>query len=305
MSVERSALQIGGVALGASVANAWLRRGEETRRRRSSPYIHVVPDGHGRHVEAMVQASEDSDRPVVVLETGLGGSMDGWDWLAQGLLDDADLVRYYRRGHGRTTSRQRPGRLVLTVLQHARLTGRRVHLVGHSLGGLVIANAVHEFADLARQVSSVTLIDSTDADLLGRERKDVTEVRRFRQYCFQEGLAAATGLGRWTPSPVELEVNLRASAQKAFFTESSRVRTLASAVREQAHEPLTGQKTLASLDVPKRVIAASDNVVQQTRLARKLGAEIDVVPGSSHRSILGRAESARLVAARVKEALVP
>ena len=301
MNLERSSAQIGLLALAVSAGNAHLRRGEELRRRASSPMVRQVNDGEGGSVECSASVSPDPERPVVVFETGLGGSVDGWDWFQQSLSEDLTLLRYYRRGHGRTRSRLRPGALVLRILDELDLSSRSIHFVGHSLGGLIIANSLWEFPALADRVSSVTLIDSTDAELLGKERAEASEVRRFRQYCFQEGLASVTGLNRWTGSPVEMEVNLRATAQKAFMTESSRPRTLMVAVREHTHEPLVGQVHLASLPIVKSVLAASDNVIQQRRLADKLSAEFVVIPDSSHRSVIGRYSSAMTVAKHIRE----
>jgi hypothetical protein len=145
------------------------------------------------------------------------------------------------------------------------------------------------------------LIDSTDADLLANERETPEEFRRFRQYCLQEALSSVTGLGRWTSSPVEAEINLRSTAQKSFMTESFHPRTLLAAVREHAGEPLRGQLYLASLAIPKLVLSASDNVNQQKQLADKLNADFEVVLNSSHRSIIGRNEYANITSKYIRQ----
>jgi pimeloyl-ACP methyl ester carboxylesterase len=301
LRIERESTRIGLLALAASTGNAYLRRVEERRRRATSPLMRLIEDGQGGFVECAASVPADSSRPVLVFETGLGGSVDGWDWFQQALSGDNSVVRYFRQGHGRSRTRLRPGALVERILDELGLGDRTVHLVGHSLGGLVIANSLREFPSLAERADSVTLIDSTDADLLGRERADPEEIRRFRQYCFQEGLAAVTGLGRWTGNPVEAEVNLRSTSQRAFMTESSRPQTLMAAVREHAREPLAGQAHLATLPITKSVVSASDNVTQQRRLAEKLTAGFRVIPGSSHRSIIGRYDSAMAVVAHLRK----
>lgn len=301
---ERTAAHLGLAALTVSSTHALMRRREEVRRRTASPLVQLLPDGAGGQVECSLIAPEVAERPIVVFETGLGAPFESWDWLVQLLTGDYWLLRYHRRGLGRTRTRQRPGALVTRLLEHpdlADLPDQPVHLVGHSLGGLVLANNLLESPRLADRTVSATMIDTTDAELLHAERQERSKVRQFRQYCFQEGLAAVTGVGRWTANPVETEVNFRATTQRAFLTESSRPRTLRTAVREHAHEPLDGQRHLAGLPITKTVVAAADNVIQQRRLAERLGADLVVVPGSSHRSIIGRYAPATRVAATIRE----
>jgi pimeloyl-ACP methyl ester carboxylesterase len=301
MRLERTASMIGMLALVVSAGNAHLRRVEETRRRQSSPSIGMHRDSAGGRVEYAVSRPENESQPVIVFETGLGASMDTWDWLVQMLADDYWLVRYHRRGHGRTRTSLRPGAIVTELLREIGAEDRALHLVGHSLGGLVIANALNEFPSLVEKVHSVTMIDATDGELLDAERDDPAKVRQFRQSCLQEGLASVTGLSRWTVSPVEAEVNFRAATQRAFLTESSRPRTLRTAVREHAGEPTAGQSILGRLTCRKTVIAAGDNVIQQRRLAEKIGARLVVVPGTSHRAIIGRYAPAAVVADVIRE----
>lgn len=298
---ERTATHLGLAALTVSSAHALMCRRGEVRRRTGSPLVQLLPDGAGGQVECSLIAPDVSERPIIVFETGLGAPFESWDWLVQLLTGDYWLLRYHRRGLGRTRTRLRPGALVAHLLQQPDLPDQPVHLVGHSLGGLVLANNLSESPELRARTRSATMIDATDAELLGAERQERSKVRQFRQYCFQEGLAAVTGVGRWTANPVETEVNFRATTQRAFLTESSRPRTLRTAVREHAHEPLDGQRHLAGLPITKTVVAAADNVIQQRRLAERLGADLVVVPGSSHRSIIGRYAPATRVAATIRE----
>ncbi|MDF8264759.1 alpha/beta fold hydrolase [Luteipulveratus flavus] len=288
MRLEREALRAGGVALAASAVNAHLRRAAERDRRVGTPYIRLVDDGRGGQIEYAVSQPDDPTRPVLIFETGLGASFDSWDWLSQILGHEFWIVRYHRPGTGRTRSGHRPGKLILTILEQLDVDDNDKHLVGHSIGGLFVWNDLAEFPALTDQVSTATVIDATDGDLLAQERQDRAKVRQFRQYCFQEGFAAVTGLGSWTIGPVESEVNYRAAIQRAFLTESSRPRTLLTAVREHAREPIISSEAIRHLNVRRTVVSADDNVIQQRALAQKISADLAVVPRSTHRSIIGR-----------------
>jgi len=51
------------------------------------------------------------------------------------------------------------------------------------------------------------------------------------------------------------------------------------------------------------VLAAADNVAQQKDFAARIGATFAVIPGSTHRSVLGKIEYATVLADHVRSSL--
>ena len=284
-----AALTICAAVASSTVVRA--KRTEELARRQGLKGTHLLPDGQGGVVEYLLTGNPSSTGPVIVCENGLGEPLEGWDWVEFFLREDYRILRYHRSGYGRTTSSLRPGRL-LELLLRTLVPEHPVAYVGHSIGSLVMGNAVAESAHLRSLVQSVTVIDGTDPELLAADRSSATKAAKFRQVTRQRRLAGTIGFNWWGPDMMARQVAYRPDVHNAYRLFISDSATLRTATTEYTTEPLTGLTVLESLPVVRQVFAAADNVIQQSRLAEKLGAELSVVPGSGHRSILGYPEHA-------------
>lgn len=284
-----AALTICAAVASSTVVRA--KRTEELARRQGLKGTRLLPDGQGGVVEYLLTGNPSSTAPVIVCENGLGEPLEGWDWVEFFLREDYRILRYHRSGYGRTTSSLRPGRL-LELLLRTLAPEHPVAYVGHSIGSLVMGNAVAESAHLRTLVQSVTVIDGTDPELLAADRSSVTKAAKFRQVTRQRRLAGTIGFNWWGPDMMARQVAYRPDVHNAYRLFISDSATLRTATTEYTTEPLTGLTGLESLPVLRQVFAAADNVIQQSRLAEKLRAELSIVPGSGHRSILGYPEHA-------------
>lgn len=108
-------------------------------------------------------AVEGTGSPVVVFESGLGGSMDNWAKVFPEVAKDTTAFAYNRPGYGKSdpVSTQRDGKHVVaelrSLLRHKGLNPPYV-LVGHSLGGLYMQLYARSYPD---DVGALILVDST------------------------------------------------------------------------------------------------------------------------------------------------
>jgi pimeloyl-ACP methyl ester carboxylesterase len=267
------------------------KRSEELARRQGLKGTHLLPDGQGGSVEYLLTGNPSSTGPVIVCENGLGEPLEGWDWVEFFLQEDYRILRYHRSQYGRTTSALRPGQL-LELLLRTLAPEQSVAYVGHSIGSLVMGNAVTESAYLRARVQSITVIDGTDPQLLAADRSSATKAAKFRQVIRQRRLAGTIGFNWWEPDMMARQVAYRPDVQNAYRLFISDSATLRTATTEYTAEPLNGLTDLDHLPVDRHVFAAADNVIQQSRLAERLRADLSIVPGSGHRSILGYPEHA-------------
>lgn len=301
MTFERTATLAFSGALAVSAGMSLVRHEEEFARRAGLKGTQLTMDSEGRTIEFTTSRQTlDGTRPVLVLESGLGAPLECWDWVERALRDKLDVLRYHRRGYARTKSVQSPAQLVEHLLRELAPTGPVV-FASHSIGALVTGNVLAGSEYVRSRTRAVYVLDGTDAVLLEADRASAGPRGRYRQMTAQSLLATVTGIDRWVQSPVERDVEYRPDVQRAFVVMSSSVRTLLSAQREYLQEPTGNQHRLRDMDLDIQVLSAADNVDQQRTLADRLGASFEVVPGSSHRSIIGRPECAQLVADHVLE----
>jgi triacylglycerol lipase len=122
--------------------------------------LHLIGRGFGPASGARPQAQADcasAARPVLLVH-GFGGTKSSWSLLARNLSARGltfDAITYTPFG---TSVEQLADRLVAEVWRVLSQTGTdKVHLVGHSLGGVVIAQAIAS-GRLAGQVDTVVTL---------------------------------------------------------------------------------------------------------------------------------------------------
>jgi pimeloyl-ACP methyl ester carboxylesterase len=159
--VRELVLALLALAGGGAVAQAVAER----RDRRALP----APGRYVRVGDAEVHVVVEGRGPVVLLDSGLGGSSIEWAQVAAGLRDDFTVVRYDRPGlawsTGSTADRRAKAAAsrILQLLDVLELPGP-VILVGHSLGGIHVRLAAALAPD---RIRGLVLVDPSHEGMLG------------------------------------------------------------------------------------------------------------------------------------------
>ncbi|WP_234323176.1 alpha/beta fold hydrolase [Streptomyces bikiniensis] len=286
-----------GIAGGVVLASALIAREKRltARERRLGPKGSARLRHAGGDVEYRVDRPGDgaASRTVIVLECGLGQSLESWEWVAEGLARHHTVVRYHRSGYGLTTSRAASGDLLAAVLDEIGAEGEIV-VVTHSIGSLSAASYVRDprFAD---RVDKLVVVDGTDPALLDEDRTDRRRFGTFLQAQLYTLLAAVTGIYEWAPNAVERQAGYTPDTQFGHVQFVFSPRNVVNSVRE--YRAVRTEGALSRLGaVPSVLVVASDEFAdQQAALAEKLGAKYEVVHGSAHRSIIGHRHHAEKV----------
>lgn len=166
-----------GVAV-LAVAGAALQRMAEARDRRRYP----APGRQIRVGDAELHVVVEGSGPVVLIDSGLGGSSIEWAEVAANLADEFTVVRYDRPGFAWSAPSSTDRRAVaaatriLELLAAVGLPGPAI-LVGHSLGGVHVRVAA---ALAPAQVSGLVLVDPSHEGMLATfERSKAAGVTRW------------------------------------------------------------------------------------------------------------------------------
>ncbi len=300
--LERSVLGLAAAGVGASSMIAKERRTIARARRLGPKGTRRLEVGDGV-VEYVVDAPATvrANTPVVLLENGLGESLESWTWVAENLSRDHVVVRYHRPGYGLTSSTQGTAEVVARLLDEVEASGP-LHVVTHSIGSLFAAQYVE--TDVVRsRLRTLVVVDGTDPDLLEADRSDRRSLGAFLQIQGHTLFAAVTGFSAWAPSTVERQAAYAPDEQFLHVQFAFDPKNIVTGIRE--YRGVDTSRALRRLARAPRVavVASSENAQPQEALARKLSARHQVVAGSSHRSMLGHRELADQVAYHVREAI--
>lgn len=138
----------------------------------------------------------DGQGPALYMVHGIGARKTTWDALIDGLKHDFTCVSYDLRGHGDSPQPPTPYSLddLVDDLEALRqkLGHDRIHIVGHSLGGMIGPAYARAYPD---NTSSVTLL-STAA---GRSDEDSAKLKAVGDAMKQNGIVETLGtfVERW------------------------------------------------------------------------------------------------------------
>ena len=138
----------------------------------------------------------EGEGPPLYMVHGIGSRRATWDGLVPALAGDFTCVRYDLRGHGESPVPPTPYALDELVEDlealRARLGHERIHVIGHSLGGMIGPAYARTHPD---RVHTVTLL-STAA---GRTEEDGAKVRGVLAAMEADGIEAKLGalVERW------------------------------------------------------------------------------------------------------------
>jgi 3-oxoadipate enol-lactonase len=220
------------------------RKGEAPIGRLTMPHI-TMDDGCNIHVE--VEGRQDA--PVLMLSNSLGTNLHMWDDQVAPWTRDFRLVRYDRRGHGRSSvpkgpySMERLGRDVLGVLDGLGI--QRISWCGLSMGGMVGmwlgANAANRIDKLILSNTAAYFPDQTIWD--GR-------IKMVRDKGL-EGIVDAN-MERWFTKAFRERASAAMAKMREMFlaTKVDGYVGCGEAIRDMDHRPL-----LAKINAPTLVIA--------------------------------------------------
>ncbi len=310
-----------GVAAGA-VASGFVARAV-LRARRPDPERHedlaALPPEDLGFVESFdgtklaMRASGDPAGPVLFFVHGFSLDMTSWHFQWTGLSDRFRCVLVDLRSHGRSQasvtgdlSLSAMGRDVAAALENA-TNGRKVVVVGHSLGGMAVLAAAKERPDLFEgSVAGTALIGTAASDLLRGVMGSVTQilrprlgslpqaarrVNRLRRYVVRSPGDIGGIVARFTqfgpdasPHVVDHVVGLAAKAPSAVWTDG-----LAELMDVDLRD------ALANLTSPVLVAVGDHDRVTplataMTMVGELTDARLEIVEGAGHLAMLERHE---------------
>lgn len=316
LSLERPFRSLAaGIALAAGVAAATGSICQAAgslwdRYRLAPPGKLVTVEGLKLHMLEMGERGSETD-PVVVLETGLGGSTAVWGWIQPEVARFAKVVAFDREGLGWSEADAAP----LTARRHA----RRVHamlesaglkppylLVGHSMGGLW--NRV--FHDLyPNEVCAVVLIDAAHPDQRWRAPAIGEHMEEGFRLLKALPLLAGVGFVRLAHYPMQQAEGLPAAQYDEVLSLVCSYRHLKTAnleaenwdaVCEEVRETRSlGEKPLLVISAGEGVKHGGDELQAELARLSSRGSRLTVT-GADHATILTGREHALRVASEIR-----
>lgn len=218
-----SAVAVCAAALGAFMAErgfvAWMRREALVHACVLEPLPstrqHTIHGPNATLIAAFDTPAARHDVPQIVFVHGWMGSHHVWDWVMRPLYDHAHMVTFDLPFHGQSGAPQPDGidldffgDALIAVLADLVPKGPVV-LVGHSLGGMVVLNALRRHAStIAPRLSATVLIstaasfDDTPTALVKFARPVFASV----EHVFRRGVAAL--MGRVVSNAVQHDADL-------------------------------------------------------------------------------------------------
>jgi pimeloyl-ACP methyl ester carboxylesterase len=256
-----------------------------------------------------IEYDECGSGPTIVLVPGSCSTGAAWRpviaaWQNRFRCVTTSLPGYGRTAERRTTHDTSLARLAETVESVIAKAGGRVHLVGHSFGGLVaLAVALRNRVALA----SLVMVEAPAVEVLRDEDRLYREFRRMTEAYFadfeggnREAIAAMMdfygGAGSFASWPLRV---------RAYAAEKTPVNILDWA---GAYEFSVPAATLAAIEIPVLVVRGGDSPAAMQRLSALLherigGSALATVGGAAHFMIATHAgEVAGLIARHVQGA---
>lgn len=106
-------------------------------------------------------------KQVVVIHTGMGGTIYEWSDLIEKIALDFTVIAYHRQGYGKSKLTEHYGTTEQTILDTLLILDyfditKPIILVGHSYGGLCVQHFIKKFPN---KVKGAVLVDSTPMDI--------------------------------------------------------------------------------------------------------------------------------------------
>ncbi len=163
--------------------------------------IKQLIDIGGRHLEVSIRGK---GHPVILL-TGMVSSMAEWEFIANDLAENTEIILFHRAGLGNSSKGSNPANLYENVKELKKLIDtmeiKSPVIVGHSYGGLCGQLFVHTYPDTA---SALVLVDSssTDSHLL-----DEVEIEGIDENSMDAWMRKCRHYSKLTPSQLHDELS--------------------------------------------------------------------------------------------------
>lgn len=244
---------------------------------------------------------DPSTAPILVLEAGLGNPLDAWAWVFEKVSAKNHVLAYHRGGYGLTTSKVPSAVMINHMVDATRSSGKLI-VVTHSLGLLKLAEYAREEIS-GRKISTAILVDGTDPELLSADRSNRRRAGAFLQSQLHSMFAAFTGVYNFAPNAVARQSAYAPDDQNGSIQFIYSPKNIYRATHEYFEIATSGaMESLRSIG-NLYVLASQENAAQQSGLAEKLNADYRLIPGASHRSILGFSKYAEQVGNAIQEAV--
>ncbi|HET9173283.1 MAG TPA: alpha/beta fold hydrolase [Actinospica sp.] len=240
----------------------------------------------------LVGAQADPRQPLIVVETGLAGPVEQWEWVVQSLARRHEVVTYRRAGYG--ASRRADDHVF--ELDHAvddlldlvaQVAGERpVVLLGHSLGGYLVWKAA---ARLPGRFTALGLIDPSHPAELQRSARQSAGEQAVSDLLTAASISLSLGLGPMLDIPSWTD-QLPPQARRLFLAEFRDARLWEAGRREwkaaQAEfRAFDGE--LPAVDVPALVLTAEYTARQDKEQQEMHDELVRAAPGSVRHQIDG------------------
>ncbi|MDZ5077366.1 alpha/beta fold hydrolase [Nesterenkonia sp. HG001] len=271
---------------------------------------------HGNELQFESGGTPDGESPIVIFVAGLAATAEHFAWISEKIVTETDcgLIVYARAGYAGSRRRSRADYTLqesvddLLDLCHAVTapSGRKVALVGHSLGGEIIRRAASEM-DPETLEALVYLDPSHPAELQRSEAQDLG-ARNLHGALTTATWALRLGTGILMSRPRWLD-SLPPAYRDKVFAQYSDARLWSAASREWRAVEKDFRSHSADVDpiAACGVVVAAQNTVDQdaeqlamyeelVRTHDDPSSELRVIPGTDHDSMLTNARHAHLVA---------
>ncbi|MFE7455761.1 alpha/beta fold hydrolase [Streptomyces sp. NPDC057554] len=315
---------VAAVLLAGSAAAAGVTAVQRRMRTRDGwPTSRFVTTRHGNTLQYETGGGSDASKPVLVFAAGLASTSEHFAWITERLVKGSGcgVLSYARAGYAGSDRNSRDAyRLeesvddLVDLIGQAVPSGRRVVLVGHSLGGELARRAAPQLGD---RLDGIVYLDSSHPDELNRSAAQREAGEQLGRSMSLITVSLRLGMGIFMARPDWLE-NLPLNYRQRVFAQYTDARMWIAARREwdavEADftsysgdlEPVAADALVISAQ--RSIDQSPEQLLMHHEIAeshRGAGRRVEtwVVEGSDHDTMLTDSRYALLIADRIKDFL--
>ena len=232
------------------------------------------------HYYEWVRQSENSNKPVMVLVHGWGGSGKYWRSTAEAIADEFDCLLYDLRGFGRSSLTKDAPKLGYAMEDYAEdlaalldaLNLERVYLNAHSMGASVATFFLNRYSERVQQaILTCNGIFEYDARAFAAFHKFGGYVVKFRYNWFLKfPFADKMFMARFLHRPINKSDRVAFLEDFLLADYEAAVGTIYTSVSKQAVE--TMPKEFAKLTVPTLMVSGEKDIIIPAKMGREAAA---------------------------------
>ncbi|WP_438484216.1 alpha/beta fold hydrolase [Streptomyces sp. S186] len=316
---DRAAVLAGTTLLVTAAASAVVAVQRRMRVRQPRPGARTVTTRHGNVLRYELLSEGDQDKSILIFCNGLGTPSEYFAWITEYMTKETGygVLTYDRPGYcGSNRHSKAPFKLDEAVddlhdlVDEAVPTGRRIVLVGHSLGGEIARRAAHRLQD---RIHSVVYLDSSHPAELSRSPQQDKTARDARESMTVMIWSLRAGAGL-VMIPAKGVASLPPAYRSPAFAQYADTRAWTAARREWnavLAEFRTFSGDLPPIETPALVVSAQQTVdrdpeqlvmhheIAQAHRGEQRLVESTVIERAAHETLLTNAEYAVPLASRI------